>query len=321
MIFIILFIILFSFLNCFQDKYIFNKNKLSEYNNIPIAFTPDKNFILPTIVSITSLLKNKNINTYYIINIIFLQNFTNDELNLFIKLGNIFDNWELNFIKINNIFNNLPTNKNIPHSTYIRLIFSSLFKNYSKIIYLDGDTIILKDLYKMYNINISQYYFVGQFTNGIKYEKYFNSLTHYINAGVLLINLDQQRKDKIEEKILKWAEKNKEFLALYKQTIINYYFIDKIGLLPPEYGIFSDSFKFYIEKTNNFTLGNYNYSEYEKAYNDPAIIHFHSSNKPWKKNAKKRYYGNYWWKYAKISGMKILLNKKKYLYKIIKLVL
>ena len=169
-----IFIILFVFLNCFQNKYVFNKNKLSDINKIPIAFTPDKNFILPTIVSITSLLKNKNINTYYIINIIFLQNFTNDELNLFIKLGNIFDNWELNFIKINNIFNNLPTNKNIPHSTYIRLIFSSLFKNYSKIIYLDGDTIILKDLYKMYNINISQYYFVGQFTNGIKYEKYFN---------------------------------------------------------------------------------------------------------------------------------------------------
>ena len=58
-------------------------------------------------------------------------------------------------------------------------------------------------------------------------------------------------------------------------------------------------------------MGKYNYSEYEKAYNDPAIVHFHTSNKPWRKNAKKRYYGNYWWEYAKISGIyNILLNKK-----------
>lgn len=306
---------MFGFLNCFPNKYIFNKNKLSYINKIPIAFTPDKNFILPTIVSITSLLKNKNFNTYYIVNVIFIQNFSNDELNLFIQLGNKFDNWELNFIKINNIFNNLPTNENLPHSTYIRLIFSSLFKDYSKIIYLDGDTIILKDLYKMYNININQFYFVGQFSNGIKFEKYFNYSTHYINAGVLLINLLQQRKDNAEEKILKWAEKNKNFLTLKDQTIINYCFIDKIGLLPPEYGIFSDSFEFYIERTNNFTLGNYNYSEYKKAYNDPAIVHFHTPNKPWKKNSKKRYYDNYWWEYAKFSGIyDILLNNLKIKY-------
>ena len=310
-----------SFSNCFQNKYIFIKNKISDINKIPIAFTPDKNFILPTIVSITSLLKNKNVNTYYIINIVFIQNFTNDDLNLFIQLGNIYDNWELNFIKIKNIFKNFPNCKNLPHSTYIRLIFSSLFKNYSKIIYLDGDTIILKDLLNMYNINIEQYYFVGQFHNGAKDEKFLKYSNHYINAGVLLINLLQQRKDNAEEKLLKWAEENKKFLTFYDQTIINYCFIDKVGLLPPEYGILSNPFKYYIKRTKNFRLGNYNFSEYKKAYKDPTIVHFHGPNKPWTRKSKKRYYGDYWWKYAKFSGIyNILLKrlKKKYLFGIIK---
>ena len=317
----IIILYLFIISNCFQNKYIFIKNKITDINKIPIAFTPDKKFILPTIVSITSLLKNKNINTYYIINIIFIQNFTNHDLNLFIQLGNIYDNWELNFIKIKNIFKNFPTCKNLPHSTYIRLIFSSLFKNYSKIIYLDGDTIILKDLLSMYNINIEQYYFVGQFHNGAKDEKFLKYSKHYINAGVLLINLLKQRQDEAEEKLLKWGEKNKKFLTFKDQTIINYCFIDKVGLLPPEYGILSNPFNFYIKRTKNFKLGKYNRTEYEKAYKNPIIVHFHGPRKPWMENSKKRYYRNYWWVYAKLSGIyDILLKrlKKKYLFGIIK---
>ena len=312
---------LFIISNCFQNKYIFIKNKITDINKIPIAFTPDKNFILPTIVSITSLLKNKNINTYYIINIIFIQNFTNHDLNLFIQLGNIYDNWELNFIKIKNTFKNFPTDKNLPHSTYIRLIFPSLFKNYSKIIYLDGDTIILKDLLSMYNINIEQYYFVGQFHNGAKDEKFLKYSKHYINAGVLLINLLKQRQDEAEEKLLKWGEKNKKILTFKDQTIINYCFIDKVGLLPPEYGILSNPFNFYIKRTKNFKLGKYNRTEYEKAYKNPIIVHFHGPRKPWMENSVKRYYRNYWWVYAKLSGIyDILLKrlKKQYLFGIIK---
>ena len=224
-------------------------------------------------------------------------------------------------MKIKNIFNNLPANKNLPHTTYIRLIFSSLFKNCSKIIYLDGDTIILKDLTSMYNINIEQYYFVGQFHNGAKDEKYFRYSKHYINAGVLLINLFQQRKDKAEEKMLKWAEKNKEYLTFKDQTIINYCFIDKVGILPPEYGILSNSFKFYIKRTKNFSLSIFNRSQYEKAYNDPVIVHFHGPKKPWNKKTKKRYYLKQWLIYAKFSGIyNILLNcyKKKLFFGIIK---
>ena len=173
----------------------------------------------------------------------------------------------------------------------------------------------------MYNINIEQYYFVGQFHNGAKDEKFLKYSTHYINAGVLLINLLQQRKDKAEEKLLKWAEENKNFLTFKDQTIINYCFIDKVGLLPPEYGFLSNPFKFYIERTKNFTLGNYNRTEYEKAYKDPTIVHFHGPKKPWMEKGKKRYYGNYWWEYAKFSGIyNILLKrlKKKFFFGIIK---
>jgi lipopolysaccharide biosynthesis glycosyltransferase len=173
----------------------------------------------------------------------------------------------------------------------------------------------------MYNLNIDQYYFVGQFHNGAKDEKFLNYSTHYINAGVLLINLLQQRKDKAEEKLLKWGEENKNFLTFKDQTIINYCFIDKVGLLPPEYGILSNPFNFYIERTKNFTLGNYNCTEYKKAYKNPTIVHFHGSNKPWIGNGINRYYGIYWWKYAKFSGIyNILLKrfKKKYFFGIIK---
>ena len=206
----------------------------------------------------------------------------------------------------------MPICKSFPYSTYIRLLFPTLFEKLNKIIYLDGDTIVLKDLLSMYNINIDKYYFVGQYSNGINHEKFFKYSKHYINAGVLLINLLQQRKDKTEKKILNWAEQNKKYLTLQDQTIINYCFIDKVGLLPPEYGIFSNSFEFYVNRTKNFTLGKFNRIEYEKAYNEPSIVHFYGTNKPWKKNGEGRYYWNQWWENAKFSGIyNILLNRYK----------
>ena len=47
-----------------------------------------------------------------------------------------------------------------PGPLYIRLGLSSLITDVDKIIYLDIDTIVYKDLFLLYNINIGKYYYM-----------------------------------------------------------------------------------------------------------------------------------------------------------------
>ena len=70
---------------------------------------------------------------------------------------------------------------------------------------------------------------------GIKSER-------YINSGVVLINLDKIRNDNKIYDILNMANSPKHIPYL-DQSIINYVFYPKIGILPSKFGIWNFSDK------------------------------------------------------------------------------
>ena len=60
----------------------------------------------------------------------------------------------------------------------------------------------------------------------------------YINAGIILMNLEKIRKDEKHYELLYMALNHKN-LKHQDQTIINYVLYPNIGLLPFKYGIFN----------------------------------------------------------------------------------
>lgn len=171
-----------------------------------------------------------------------------------------------------------------PISTYYRLILDKLVPNKNKIIYLDGDTLVLTDLSRMININMKNNIIMG-FVAFCNYYPMSYQLKNYkyINAGVLLINLKSIRKENITQKFLNHINKN-EFMVDYDQSLINLVINSRIGLLPPKYGIWTfkniNELKIHnIYKINNHTLNHYNFKEFTDAYNNPGIIHY-VRNKP-----------------------------------------
>ena len=107
---------------------------------------------------------------------------------------------------------------------YIRLY--ALY-NYGGI-YLDSDVLIFEDLQEMYNLPFNNNYILG-FLDLLNYGVDYLGLNSekYINAGVLLINLEKIRKDNKCFEMLYMA-KNYKKLNNNDQTIIMY-FIQILG--------------------------------------------------------------------------------------------
>ena len=135
--------------------------------------------------------------------------------------------------------------------------------------------------------------------------------TIYICSGVLLINLEELRKDDMLNKMNKFMKDNEEALKkipFHDQAIINAVCYNKIGILPAKIGIFNFNDikalgKFYKRYRYKYK---YSYQELKFAYLYPLILHF-TRLKPWKNRFTLQC--SYWWNYAKKTDFYKEINK------------
>ena len=116
-------------------------------------------------------------------------------------------NLEMVFYDMGQIFMN-RIDPRISQAAYYRLL-TPIFIDLDKIIYLDGDTFVFKDLNEMYQLKFNDNYILGFLDVasdgvdylGIKSEK-------YINSGVVLLNLEKIRNDKKVYELIKVTNRN-----------------------------------------------------------------------------------------------------------------
>lgn len=156
--------------------------------------------------------------------------------------------------------------RHITSSACYRLFLPTLLKNVDKVIYLDCDLIVLDDIKKLW-IYEPEYIAGVQDAMYIKQAKK-NGLSHlYINSGVMVLNLKNLRKINYYERISKTQNAGYN-LSLLDQDIINIAFGDLIEHLPLKWNVYS---KIYPETTYAMM----------KVRNNPSIIHWCGSEKPW----------------------------------------
>ena len=251
-------------------------NKLNDNNcKVHIMVSLNNKYIYPLIVSITSALINSNINkTTLIYHILCSKQLRKKNINKLKSLLQIFPtNLEMIFYNMGDAFIKFK-NQKFSQVTYYRLL-SPIFIPLKRIIYLDSDTLIFHDLFEMFQLSFKDNYVLGFLDIlsgavdylGLKSEK-------YINAGIILINLEKIRKDRKHYELLYMALNHKN-LKHHDQTIINYVLYPNIGILPCKYGIFNYPTLFdikYIYLKN--IRQNIDLTELEEAVKDPTIMHF-----------------------------------------------
>lgn len=168
-------------------------------------------------------------------------------------------------------------------ATYYRLFLGDIMpEDISKVIYLDGDIIVRHSLRRMWDTDISGFAIAGIPDMSNNQVEPYNRLLYpqamgYVNAGVLLINLDYWRKNNAKEMFYDLARKHPERLGCHDQDILNYVFREKKVMLDVKYNLQS-SFLFehqYTDVTYDII------KQIDESITDPVIIHYVTGPKPW----------------------------------------
>lgn len=253
---------------------------------IHVVCCPDNNYAMPTGVMLCSLCEN-NKEASLFIHVVYL-NLSEKNRNLLKKTVEGYHQ-AIAFYGVEE--SSLPSiqtfsdHQKLPISAFLRLFVGSILPNdVHCVLYLDGDIIVRKSIDELYN-----YDFMGTGVcwaldwkmNGSDISKTFNALNYpsylgYYNSGVLLINLDYWRENKIENMFVDTIKKYMRVLYHSDQEVINKVFCNCKISLPLTYN-FQHGFRFKPE----YRMISWEYNdEIEEAAKDPVILHY-TGSKPW----------------------------------------
>lgn len=257
-------------------------------NDINIAFGVTVDWLDYTAVTITSILCNSNPTDRY--NFFIMSESFDDKIKQkFENLAKIKNNAEFNYIKINHErFAGCIHDWRGVSASY-RLILSSLL-DIDKILYLDSDIIFLNDAKMLYSKPINNYYIAAvkdKMWYSMRERIQCENLPFFINSGVLLMNLEEFRKNNLEAQIF---DKLTKYDWYTDQDVLNDVCAGKIKLLPIKYNLMpmEGSVGDFIYKD----LGD----DYRFYIQNPYLIHY--SMKPWVVNTTP--FAEKWYKYKKI---------------------
>ena len=123
---------------------------------------------------------------------------------------------ELKIVNFNNIFNSLVDEGNINRNTifsnfcFARLALPSIVEE-DKVLYIDTDAIVLKDISKIWRLDVKDYYVAGCKDYGIIRDGTYRKLNfkgRYVNSGFIIMNLKKIREEDIQEKWFKVINEN-----------------------------------------------------------------------------------------------------------------
>ena len=120
-------------------------------------------------------------------------NFYNNYKRKILFLSRKYTQCKIKFHNFGKKYLNWTYGKHYSPTVYYRLSLSNILKDLDKIIYLDCDTIVHKDLTEMYDIQMNDKYYMGFPAHEISY-LVINGTRNFINSGVMLINLKLLRK-------------------------------------------------------------------------------------------------------------------------------
>lgn len=245
-------------------------------------FTLDKNYIEPLKMCLLSIMRFPSKDGW---NVYIITKNTEDFNNFAGNMERLKEGLKIHLIEADDsIFKRFPETVRYSKVVYYR-IFASEFlpKNMDRVLYLDPDIIVINSLEELYNIDLDGYYYAAcshtkTFLNDVNRIRLgMKKNTPYINSGVMLMNLDELRRNQTIKEVFDYVKKYGKHFILPDQDIISALYGDKINLL--------DTLKYNISdriiKMNNLNPKN-EYIDINWVWENSVIIHYYGENKPWK---------------------------------------
>lgn len=275
---------------------------MSEYMNIAIAL--NENVVMPAYIMIHSLAVNQK--SIPVCIYVLYSDLREEYRNLLMEAaqcGNT-DN-VVRFMEIPpEKTAGLPFNHLWSVEMYYRLMLPELLGDkLERILYLDVDIIVNKDIFDLYNTDFEGCSLIAakdmEFDNIIALNEaearernaFFTQLKNegmvYFCSGVLLMNLKVLRKTYTFDKYMEIFERIRDKVVLPDQDLLNFTHYKDVKFVDEnKYGLFTQT-----AHTKGMT--------YQEARENVSILHFTGQAKPWTVNLVRYDIEKIWWEYAK----------------------
>lgn len=164
------------------------------------------------------------------------------------EFSEYFHNLNLRWISVDldDKMSTFPERFHITRAAYARLLIPEVLPDFKRVVYLDTDVMVCGDVRELFDEDLEE------FAIGAVWEDYMeengNNAEHlrrlkmnnghkYFNSGVLLLDLDKWRRDRVFNKIMDMAPYMINDLKFMDQDLLNKYFECNYKLLPEKYNV------------------------------------------------------------------------------------
>ena len=189
----------------------------------------------------------------------------------------------LKFLEIDlEILKDCPTNDNEHYGNimmYARILLPSMLPNLDKVIYLDCDLVVCKDLKSLWETDVNDVAVAMAPDLWYQDKETLSRLginNNYLNSGVIVMNLDYWRKHDVQNRLLSYIIDKGNELIYNDQDALNVILNDERRQLSARYNVTP----YYFHRN----LDNYPkemQEEIQESRFDPVVYHYLGPIKPW----------------------------------------
>lgn len=276
-------------------------------NRISVVLITDDSFVMPTCVTIVSLLNSKNADSSYDVYVVtpglkakqekLLCSLAKGDDTVSIVKGDLEKFEKLH--KDENSVAHLSASK----AAMLKFDLPNLFPKLDKILYLDGDIIVRGDLSELFNTDLGDYYLAASHDTGKMYSRAPMVLKFpgYFNSGMMLLNLTKMREIDATSQLMA-AKAAMTGKSLMDQPAFNEVCDNHVLHVNSKWNYLAINLDRAGEKWNIGQLNDLLCSDYasKAAFEqDAVVIHYSSKDKPWKCHVGP--WTDLWYKYYQVS--------------------
>lgn len=275
-----------------NDIYLSKGYLKQEKHKIPkryvnLAYITDEKYAYPTFVSMKSALKNKGSGTKYYVYVV-----CNEVGVRNLRQFKTLEREDFNVILVQK--KDIPQAEEmkevvapVPKVSCLKFCLSSVLDTLDKCLYIDGDTLVLKDLNELFSIDLKGIYAgvvkdfkICTLNKRKMYKDLVKANNGYFNSGVILFNFNEIRKDGVEKKLFDYRVNGVNFFS--DQDALNVVFGKKVKHISPRFNYIASDLLFDAKDIEEFygepcMPRDFNLVEKGK----PVIFHITGVDKPW----------------------------------------
>ena len=254
---------------------------------IHLAFITDEGYFLPTAVAISSVANRRDPKVAYVVHVI-CKDVSSERIEKLLSLSS--DDFLISVLDASEKIDYAQFQMSgfpVTPTAILKFELPQILGDVDKVIYLDGDIVVRKDLRELWETDID-----GKFVAAVsdRHAFFFKGKTleerigyphdNYFNSGVMLLNLKLMRENRLTEKLYDYRRNGRN--DFMDQDALNAIMSGNAKFLPFRYNMIATCLRY----SNPKLLSMYYPETYAKdvveLFEQSVIYHYASAAKPWK---------------------------------------